>query len=263
MGPGRLRLPGPRLPSLYDAAVAPALSLHAWLRYDAILRQLRRATDVRSVLEIGAGQGAVGVMLARRYAYTGLELDPTSFATARSRFDQAGVRGMVEGDVAALAPDVAFDLVCAFEVLEHIEDDAGAITAWSTKTRPGGWLLVSVPAGSHRLGPADRKAGHFRRYDRDDVSELFAAAGLVDASLITYGFPAGYVLEAGRNLLARRLETADSMSARTAASGRWLQPPDWAALATHALAAPLRLAQRPFGGTRLGTGLVALARRSA
>jgi len=241
--------------------VAPALSLHAWLRYDAILRQLRRATDVRSVLEIGAGQGAVGVMLARRYAYTGLEPDPTSFATARSRFDQAGVRGMVEGDLAALAPDATFDLVCAFEVLEHIEDDGGAIAAWSARIRPGGWLLASVPADSHRFGAADRKAGHFRRYDRDDISELFAAAGLVDTSLITYGFPAGYVLEAGRNLLARRLETADSMSDRTAASGRWLQPPDWAAPAMWALALPMRALQRPFGGGRLGTGLVVLARR--
>ena len=241
----------------------PALSLHAWLRYDAILRQLRQATGVHSLLEIGAGQGAIGVMLARRYTYTGLEPDPTSFATARSRFDQAGVGEIVHGDLTALAPDAAFDLVCAFEVLEHIDNDAGAIAEWVARICPGGWLLVSVPAGRHRLGAADRKAGHYRRYDRDDISRILRAAGLVDSSLVTYGFPAGYVLEAGRNLLARRLESAASMSDRTAASGRWLQPPDWAATATHALAAPFRLAQRPFGGTGLGTGIVALARLPA
>ena len=68
---------------------------------------------------------------------------------------------------------------------------------------------------------------------------------------------------AGRNVLARRAETAATMSDRTAASGRWLQPPDWAAPTTHLLAAPLRVAQRPFGSSRLGTGLVALARRPA
>ena len=241
--------------------MTPALSLHAWLRYDAILRLLRRATDARSVLEIGAGQGAVGVMLARRYAYTGLEPDPTSFAAARARFDAADVSEIVEGDLSALAPSRVFDLVCAFEVLEHIEDDAGAVAEWSTRIRPGGWFLVSVPAGRNRFGAADRKAGHFRRYDRADISSLLGAAGLVDISVVTYGFPAGYVLETGRNALARRLETAGSMSDRTAASGRWLQPPDWAAAATHVVAAPLRLAQRPFGSSRLGTGLVVLARR--
>ena len=261
MGPGLLRLPGPGcLPSTMPR-VTPALSLHAWLRYDAILRQLRRATGVRSILEIGAGQGAVGVMLARRYEYTGLEPDPTSFATARSRFDLADVREIVEDDLTALGPERTFDLVCAFEVLEHIEDDAGAIADWIERVRPGGWLLISVPAGRQRFGAADRKAGHYRRYDRTDISELLASAGLVDMSLITYGFPAGYVLEAGRNMLARRLETATTMSDRTSASGRWLQPPDWAAPVTRALAAPLRIAQRPFGDGRLGTGLVVLARR--
>ena len=243
--------------------MTPALSLHAWLRYDAILRLLRRATDVGSVLEIGAGQGAVGVMLARRYAYTGIEPDPRSFAAARARFDAAGVQEIVQGELSALASGRVFDLVCAFEVLEHIEEDAAAVAEWLSWIRPAGWFLVSVPAGRDRFGAADRKAGHFRRYGRDDISSLLAAAGLVDISVVTYGFPAGYVLEAGRNVLARRLETSSSMSDRTAASGRWLQPPDWAAQATRVTAAPLRLAQRPFGSGRLGTGLVALAKRPA
>jgi SAM-dependent methyltransferase len=243
--------------------MTPALSLHAWLRYDAILRQLRHTCDGGSLLEIGAGQGAVGVLLARRYSYCGLEPDPTSFATARKRFERAGVGEIVNGDLASLGPGSTFDLVCAFEVLEHIEDDAGALREWAAAVRPGGWLVVSVPAGRERMGAADRRAGHFRRYDRQDISGLLASAGLDDVSVTTYGFPIGYLLEAGRNALARRHETGGDMADRTAASGRWLQPPDWAALATRAVAAPCRLIQRPFGGTRLGTGLVARARRRA
>ena len=243
--------------------VGPALTLHAWLRYDVILRQLRRATGVQSILEIGAGQGGVGLMLARRYSYTGLEPDPASFAVAKSRFDRAGLREIVHTDLAAFPPDAPFDLVCAFEVLEHIEDDSGAIVEWMARLRPGGWLLVSVPAGQDRFSAADRKVGHYRRYDRGDIAGLLTAAGLIEVSVVTYGFPAGYALVAGRNVLARRHEVGGSMSDRTAASGRWLQPPDWAAPATHLLAAPLRLAQRPFGSSRLGTGLVALARRLA
>jgi SAM-dependent methyltransferase len=243
------------------AQATPPLALHAWLRYDAIRRQLRRATGVRSVLEIGAGQGAVGVMLAQGYAYTGLEPDPTSFAAARSRFDRAGLQEMVNGDLTALAADATFDVVCAFEVLEHIEDDAGALAEWVARVRPGGWLLVSIPAGRHRMGAADRKAGHYRRYDRRNISDLLASAGLVDVSVTAYGFPVGYALEAARNAIARRLETNASMSERTAASGRWLQPPDWTAPLLRGLAVPFQLLQRPFAASSLGTGLVALGHR--
>jgi SAM-dependent methyltransferase len=245
----------------YDAAVTPPLSLHAWLRYDAIERQLRRLPEVRMVLELGAGQGSVGVLLARRYDYVGVEPDDSSFATARERFARAGVGEIVHGDASSLEPDWTFDLVCAFEVLEHIEDDQGALTAWIELVRPGGWMLVSVPAGRTRFGPTDVKAGHLRRYDRDDLERLLATTGLTEISIASYGFPAGYPLEAARNVVAGRLDSSGSLEERTAASGRWLQPPEWAALATLAVAWPLRLVQRPFEGGRRGTGLVALARR--
>jgi hypothetical protein len=51
------------------------------------------------------------------------------------------------------------------------------------------------------------------------------------------------------------------MEEQTAASGRWLQPPEAIGWLTAAVAAPFRLVQRPFAGTRFGTGLVAVARR--
>lgn len=268
MGPGlcgsRARgcLSGEAAPTIRHVT-PPPLSLHAWLRYDAILRQLQRASGVLSVLELGAGQGAVGMLLARRFDYLGLEPDRTSFTTAQARFERTQLGEILASDLSALPPGRTFDLVCAFEVLEHLEDDASAVAEWIGRITPGGWLLVSVPAGRHRFGAADEKAGHFRRYDRGEVSSLLAAAGLVDATEIAYGFPAGYVLEAGRNVLARRFTRAGagSMSDRTAASGRWLQPPDWAAPALWAAGLPLRALQRPFARSRLGTGFVVLARR--
>jgi 2-polyprenyl-3-methyl-5-hydroxy-6-metoxy-1,4-benzoquinol methylase len=225
--------------------VTPPLSVHAWLRYDAIEQHLRRAPNVRTVLELGAGQGSVGVLLARRYDYLGLEPDAASYETARQRFARAGVREIVQGDASELERGRAFDLVCAFEVLEHLEDDTGALAGWADLVTPGGSLLVSVPAGRDRFGASDVKAGHVRRYDAADLERLFKAADLVETSITSYGFPAGYALEAGRNLVARRLDSGASLEERTAASGRWLQPPGWAAPATLALAWPFRLLQRP------------------
>ena len=63
-------------------AAAP-LTPNAWLRYDVITRIL--PAGVRDVLEIGCGQGALGVRLAQRYHYLGLEPDEASCAVAQRR----------------------------------------------------------------------------------------------------------------------------------------------------------------------------------
>jgi SAM-dependent methyltransferase len=226
----------------------PPLTPNAWLRWDVVRRLLDGLEDVERVLEVGAGEGALGARLARRYDYVGVEPDPVSRARARER---------VETILEAL-PDESFDLLCAFEVLEHVEDDDAELRSWRDRLRPEGWLLLSVPAHEKRFGPADRRVGHFRRYEPEGLAALLIETGFESARLVTYGFPLGYALEAARHLLARRGEGEG-----TAGSGRWLQPSDRLGWATSFGTAPFRLLQRPFARTRLGTGLVALARRAA
>jgi SAM-dependent methyltransferase len=153
-----------------------------------------------------------------------------------------------------------FDVVCAFEVLEHLENDHGALEEWRRYIAPGGTLLISVPAGPSRFGPADEKAGHFRRYSRSGLEQLLGSAGFAEVRVVSYGYPAGYVLEAARNVLARReLRKPRTQWDRTLASGRWLQPPESMAPLTRAVATPLELLQRPFVNGNRGTGLVARA----
>jgi SAM-dependent methyltransferase len=227
----------------------PPLSLHAWLRWDRIRSLI--PPPPATVLEIGCGEGAVGALLSRCYAYVGVEPDAASFAVATNRIRDAGV--VVNANVEDTRG--RFDVVCAFEVLEHMEDDHATLIQWRDRVRLGGHLIVSVPAGRHRFGAADEKAGHYRRYDLDDLLTALVAAGFKEATVRAYGFPLGYWLEAGRNAYARCRPGPQSLEERTAASGRWLQPPDWAL--TRLGAWPFRLAQRPFP---MGTGLVARAR---
>jgi SAM-dependent methyltransferase len=241
----------------------PPLPLNAWLRFDLVQMVLRSlGRDITSVLEVGAGEGAVGVRLASQYDYTAVEPDPQAFERAAARLRAIGRGQVVLGDVSALAPDAMFDLLCSFEVLEHLEDDVSALQEWRRRVREGGWVLDSAPAHRHRFGPHDRIVGHHRRYDPEDMAEVLEAAGFVDPVVLTSGFPFGYALEVGRNAIGRLASTRDrvSMEEQTAASGRWLQPPDGIGWLTAGISAPFRVLQRPFARTGLGTGIVAFAR---
>jgi SAM-dependent methyltransferase len=240
----------------------PPLSVHAWLRYAAIER-LMAGNEPKTVLEIGVGQGAIGVLLARRHDYVGIDLDEDAIDTARGRFGRAGLdpARLLHGGLEQVRGRT-FDLVCAFEVLEHVEDDEAALAEWRSFLAPGGRLIISVPAGPGRFGTADEKAGHFRRYSRDGLAAALGGAGFEQIRTLNYGYPAGYALEAARNVLARReLRRVRTQHERTLASGRWLQPGERAAPVTRALAAPLRVLQRPFMGLDVGTGIVAAGTR--
>jgi SAM-dependent methyltransferase len=246
-------------------AALPTLTTNAWLRFDAIRRDLRIAQP-RTVLEIGAGEGALGSWLARHYAYTGVELDDRSRSAAVARIAAEG-RGEMRGRLADVG-NREFDLACAFEVLEHIADDAQALEQWREYLRPSGWLLLSVPAHEGHFGAADELVGHYRRYGREMLTGRLQDSGFEVVRFSSYGAGLGHVLQRVRNLLAKRVlerkgEEGDTPEERTSGSGRLFQPRRVAtAIACATVAAPARLVQAPFAGSDLGTGYVVLARRS-
>jgi SAM-dependent methyltransferase len=239
-------------------AVAP-LSPMAWLRYDLVQRML--PSDVSRVLEVGCGQGALAARLAPNFDYLGVEPDQSSWAVASKRLASVGageVRNLTFGE---LDRD-DFDLVCAFEVLEHIEDDAGAVQDWAGRLRADGWLMLSVPAYQSRFSAADELVGHFRRYDPRALTGLLSDCGFEDITVRHYGVPLGYLLETVRARISRRRLNRGSQATRaerTSGSGRLLQPSGLTGFITRVGTAPFRLLQRAFPGT--GTGLVVTARR--
>ena len=237
------------------------LTYNAWLRYDVIRRILsRRFPAARSFLEVGCGQGALAVRLAREYDYVGFEPDSASSGVASRRLSDLGA-GRIEPAMLPSQPTRAFDLVGAFEVLEHLEDDLAALQAWRDWLRPGGGLLLSVPAHQHRYSQADAAAGHYRRYGRDDLISLVKTAGFTDVEVMIYGFPLGNLLELVRNRMAKP-ELDLPLEKRTEASGRFHQPPDHLWWLTQLATAPFRIVQRPFAAGNLGTGFVVAATRA-
>lgn len=246
-------------------AALPPLTLNAWARWDVVDRELG-ALDACDVLEIGPGEGAAACRLARGRAYTGVELSARTRTITERRLEAQGTPGRLLGSLDELAPDERFDLVCAFEVIEHIDDDRSALAEWSARVRPGGAMILSTPADPQRMGPHDVIAGHYRRYSADGLTSLAERAGLVDVRVVHVGYPIGYALEAVRNVVARRrLSGPDApalaegdVAELTEASSSILQPPAWAGTATRLASGPGRWLQRRRPDR--GPGLVLVAR---
>jgi hypothetical protein len=247
----------------------PPLTPNAWLRWDVVQRAL--PDQAATVLEVGCGQGGFGARLSEGRDYLGVEPDEQSAQTARARLaalSRGEVRTGVVDDV--VEPDRTFDLVCAFEVLEHIEDDGAALESWVRRVRPGGWLLLSTPAYQARFGPSDEMVGHFRRYEPDGMSALLRSHGLQDVEVTVYGGPLSRVLESGRNAIGRRrnrrspkdpVAAAETMQERTGGSGRLFQPAAALGVATRVGTKPFRVAQHHLAPS--GVCLLARARRPA
>ena len=150
-------------------------------------------------LEVGCGSGALLFDLAR-LGYTGLGVE----LSARAR--EVAAQILVDEEQIRVVPEVpsgpkeSFDLLIAFEVLEHIEDDRAALASWLTLLRPGGRVVISVPAHRRRWSATDVLVGHYRRYDRQDVEALLRDAGLVIDDIRTFGWPATWLIERARNL---------------------------------------------------------------
>jgi len=252
--------PAPDAYAARESDVLPPFTTNAWLRFDGIRNGISLAAP-ESVLEIGAGGGASATWIARRFDYVGVEQDDRSRALAQARLGAVG-RGRIVAGLDEVS-GARFDLVCAFEVVEHIHDDVAALSEWRALLNAGGHVLLSVPAHADQFGPHDELAGHYRRYDRDELITVLEKAGFSLVRLTSHGAGLGQVLEWGRNQMARRREVAPTIEQRTAASGRLLQPHSAAILIGCAvLAAPFRVLQAPIASRDLGTGYVALARMS-
>ena len=135
------------------------------------------APDVdRELLEVGCGSGFNLVMLERFGRVEALEMSPSAVARARARAPQSKVEvGVIPMDL-----DRLYDVICLFDVLEHIEDESTAIGWIHEHLRPGGQLFVTVPAYRFLWSEYDVAAHHFRRYTRTGLIASLGSRFSVD-----------------------------------------------------------------------------------
>jgi SAM-dependent methyltransferase len=165
---------------VYDR-MAELDELHWWYRARRevlaalIARRIAPPAGAR-ILEIGCGTGHNLTMLKRFGRVDGIEIDAAARAIASRRLGHAvldaplpGLPGIEEG---------AYDLVAILDVLEHVEEDREALAGIAGKLRPGGRLLITVPAFPWLWSAHDEVNHHKRRYTRRTLSAAIGEAGL-------------------------------------------------------------------------------------
>jgi SAM-dependent methyltransferase len=140
----------------------------------------RRGGKVERLVDVGTGTGALLAELAP-YAReaTGVESDPVPLRIARER----GLDVREAGADDLPFEDASVDLVTAFDVLEHVPDDEGAVAEVRRVLRPGGSAVVSVPAYGWLWSGHDVVHGHRRRYTRRTLGAVLRRGGLVPRRL--------------------------------------------------------------------------------
>jgi SAM-dependent methyltransferase len=132
--------------------------------------------DGDDVLDIGCGSGALLSLLAQRgKTVVGMEPNEELIRLAGRLHPSVEVHAGDGGDIERL--DRQFDTVTIIDVLEHIEDDRAQIRQIYNVLRPGGQLVVLVPAFQFLYGRRDESNGHFRRYSRRELVEKLQATG--------------------------------------------------------------------------------------
>ena len=147
---------------------------HWWYRArrrilaELIRREAKLPPDAR-ILEIGCGTGHNLSMLGGFGHVDGLELDDEAAALSEKRLGRKVMRSPlpaldeVPGD---------YDLIGAFDVIEHIDDDTAALAAIATKLRPGGKFIMTVPAHPWMWTAHDVANHHKRRYSKRALRKL-------------------------------------------------------------------------------------------
>ena len=161
--------------ALRTLAATPKLNAWVFSKLEACVRG--------EVLEIGSGVGTISRLIRRRADHLVLtDAEPSYLEALRGLFRGDGDVEVAAYDLGAPPPPVVegrrYDAIVAINVIEHIADDHALVARLAHLLRPGGSLLVYVPACPMAYGPLDAALGHHRRYTPATLTGLLSSAAL-------------------------------------------------------------------------------------
>lgn len=173
----------------------------------------------KTCLEMGYGAGGMfPVFVHKGLVPAGYDSSPHSLRATKEYLQSLGLSDRVRifESMSETERGGPFDFVCAFEVLEHIEDDKGALDQWRKLLKPDGSLILSVPAHKSKWGYNDVVAGHVRRYEKKELEDVLRRAGFKDIRIFNYGYPMTLVLDGLNNWADRKKEEKNKLQGQSA-----------------------------------------------
>ena len=195
-------------PAFFDTLIE-AEDHHFWFRHrneviEAVLTSLvSQLPDGYRVLEFGCGTGNTLRALERACArgqIVGMDLYHQGLRIARRRVGCA----LVQGDVARMPFAGTFDLIAAFDVLEHLPEDGRVLRDLRQHLGAGGLLIATVPAHMTLWSYADEAAHHCRRYSPEQLRGVLLSAGYTVQYVTQFMAPLYPLVWLGRRLAASK-----------------------------------------------------------
>lgn len=135
----------------------------------------RYSTGAKRVLDVGSGTGALLSELTSNHWAVGLDFSPLAVGFCRQR----GLERVLVGNAEKVPfQPSSFDAVVSLDTLEHVPDHVAAVDGIARSLKPGGVLVLNVPAFRWLWGPHDVALMHQRRYTKGEVKALLEGAGL-------------------------------------------------------------------------------------
>lgn len=197
----------------YTKHMAELQATHWWYEgRRSILRGIFSALKLPKgikILEAGCGPGANLKMLSQFGEVSALEPEEFSIKYASEISGVKVLKGFLPEDI-PFSDD--FDVVCAFDVLEHVDDDGAALRALFDKTKFGGYGVFTVPAYDFLWSKHDEINHHFRRYNKQSFEKLLISAGY-EVRLISYYnfwlFPVAAIVRFAQKIFKKKDEGHD------------------------------------------------------
>lgn len=172
-----------------------------------ILDRLARPPLGARILEVGCGTGHNLEMLQTFGDVDAVELDESVRTIAEKRLGRQVLAGRLPELTGV--PDRHYDVICAFDVIEHIGDDGAALAAIARKLKPGGKLALTVPAHPWMWSAHDVVNHHKRRYSKRSLEALIARSAL-DLQSIGYLNSLLFPLAVAERLASKALSKEDA-----------------------------------------------------
>lgn len=156
---------------------------HWWWRSReaAVIQTIGRLTDLpehAKILDVGCGDALslpVLSSLSKDAQAWGIEIDPNTINPDNPLYHRIYQKPL--GD--PIYDKMSFDLITALDVIEHIEDDQAAVDNMMNMLKPGGWLVITVPAMPMLWTKHDEINIHYRRYKRKSLNRILKHQGQV------------------------------------------------------------------------------------